>query len=482
MTILIKNVQLIDGSGKPAEKSDVLIKNERISAIGSFPLYSANEIIDGRGAYLSPGFIDIKNSCDRYLPIFNNAKENILNGITTVIGGQSGFSLAPLLYGSLESIEEFSALKKINVNWHSLKEFLSVLDKKSIYFNFGTLAGHTTIREALAGKNFRHLSENELRVFGFVLVRSLKDGAFGFSTGFNLEQTKNTPDEELNFLISRLENIKFIYSANVKNQKAPLSSVKELIELAKEKRITVIINNLNPLSINEKQYDEAIALINKNSHEADIYFTSSPDDYIPLLIQELLPENLAGENKNEIMNKLEDRSFKKETIKNFPRIKSENVIITGAPGHEYLAGKSLKQYSENRNLTINEALFNLMKLTNLKTSLTFKNKKTKKAVKNFSNDRCIMSSDGEENSFKKFLDLAQSGKILSLESAIYKITGLLSYKLGINDRGLIKRGYFADMVVFRDKEIREVILNGKRVVKDGEFQNIPAGKALRRKY
>ncbi|MEK7495899.1 MAG: D-aminoacylase, partial [Patescibacteria group bacterium] len=103
MTILIKNIQLIDGSGRPAFKADVLVKKEKIHAIGNFSRYRANEIIDGMGAYLSPGFIDIDTESDHNLTLFSepSQKDFLLQGITAIIGGQGGSSLAPLIYGSL---------------------------------------------------------------------------------------------------------------------------------------------------------------------------------------------------------------------------------------------------------------------------------------------------------------------------------------------------------------------------------------------
>ena len=132
-TILIKNIQLLDGSGRPPVKADVLVKNEKISAIGNFPKYRADEIIDGLGAYLAPGFIDINTDSDHYLTLFSNPsqKDFVAQGVTTIIGGQCGASLAPLIYGSLESIREWADISKINVNWHTLAEFLKAMERSA---------------------------------------------------------------------------------------------------------------------------------------------------------------------------------------------------------------------------------------------------------------------------------------------------------------------------------------------------------------
>ena len=102
-------------------------------------------------------------------------------------------------------------------------------------------------------------------------------------------------------------------------------------------------------------------------------------------------------------------------------------------------------------------------------------------------DRAIIASASasfpgtEESIFAQFLKLAEKEKILSLETAIYKITGLPAQVLGLKDRGLVRAGYFADLAIFRDAEVRDVVLNGKIVMRDGEYQNILAGKILKHK-
>ena len=131
MTILIKNILLIDGANRPAVKADVLVKNERIAAMGYFPGYKATEIIDGMGAYLAPGFIDINASSDLYLTLFSNPsqKDFLFQGITTIIGGQGGISLAPLLYGSLDLNKFYANPYKINVDWQTMEEFLKTINR-----------------------------------------------------------------------------------------------------------------------------------------------------------------------------------------------------------------------------------------------------------------------------------------------------------------------------------------------------------------
>lgn len=499
MTILIKNIQLIDGTGRPAAKADVLVKNDKISAIGSFPNYRADEVIDGMGAYLAPGFIDINTDSDHYLTLFSNPaqKDFLLQGATTIIGGQCGASLAPLIYGSLESIREWADINKINVDWHTLKEFLAIMDARSLGVNFGTFAGHTTIRQALVGDIRRDLSRNELKVFNLILERVFKDGAFGFSLGLGYSHTKETSYNEIKNLAETAAKFKRICAVHLRDEKRELlSSIKEVINLAKEAGVKILISHFCPLIGFEKNYQEALDLIDKNSQQADIYFDIYPFNTSTVLLYGLLPVWVQKEDKKEMLKDIETPGLKEKIIKELPRFKGEEIIIINAPGNDYLIGKSLKEFSQNRNLALDEGLLTLIKLTDFRAVVFHKNINLKRVIKAISHERAIIASNSAcfdkpralkgtmrpERSYRtfiKFLELAEKEKILPIEKAIYKITGLPAQKLGLKDRGVIRDGYVADLVVFRDAKIKEVILSGQRVVKEGEFQGILAGKILR---
>ncbi len=486
-------MQLIDGTGRPAVKANVLIKSEKISAFGSFSRYRADEIIDGMGAYLAPGFIDINTNSDHYLTIFSNPGQAdfLLQGVTTIIGGQCGASLAPILYGSLESIREWADINKINVNWHTVKEFLETLNQRSLGVNFGTFVGHMTIRRDLVGESSRDLSRNELKIFNLLLERSLKDGAFGFSTGLGYSYGRQTSYSEIKSLVETVNKHKGVYATHLRDEKRGLlSSVNETINIAKETGVKVLINHFRPLVGFDKEYESALELINKNTAGADVYFDIYPFDKSAVLLHTFLPNWIQEANQETLLKDIETPGFKEKIIRELPRLKGEDIIIINAPGNEYLIGKSLKEFSQNRNLGIGEGLLALMKLTNFRAVVSYKNIILKKVLKVLLHDRAIIASNsasfGEPrnskrsfNTFPRFLELAEKEKILAIEKAVYKITSLPAQRLNLKNRGIIRDGYFADLVIFRDAEIREVILNGKRVVKEGRFQNILAGKILK---
>ena len=534
MTILIKNIQLLDGTGRPPVKADVLVKNEKISAVGNFPKYRADEIIDGLGNYLAPGFIDINAASDRYLTLFSNPdqKDSLLQGATTLIGGQGGFSLAPLIYGSLEAIREWADVGKVNVSWHTLAEFLKAMDRRPLGVNFGTLVGHITVRHDLVGENSRDLSRNELRVFNLLLEKSLREGAFGFSAGLNHRYSRQTSYSEIKALAETTAKLKGLYAVFLRNEKNNLlSSVSETIAIAKETNAKVLINHLRPLIGSGKDYEEALELIDKNTDKADIFFGVCPFNVSAVLISSFLPDWAQAGGRIEMLKDIEAPGLKEKIIKELPRFKGDEVVVVSAPGNEYLVGKSLKEFSQNRDLNVYEGLLALMKLTEFRAVVSYANVNSRKISEALNHNRAIVVSGGvsfaplemgrpsaavsvpkgqggsltgfgqsegfkksisEKHSYKtfiKFLSLAETKKIMPLGTAIYKITGLPAQRLGLDRRGLIRDGYFADLVIFstrggsaiggKDVEVREVIVNGKRAVKEGKFQNILAGKILR---
>ena len=482
MTTLIKNTYIVDGSGKPPFKADVLIHNGKISAIGNFPTYKAHETVEGMSAYLAPGFIDINANADHYLTLFSDPsqKDLLFEGVTTIIGGQCGASLAPLLYGSLESIKEWAGIGKTNVGWRTIKEFFEILNKLKFGVNFGTLVGHRTIRQALTGDSKKDLSANELKVFSLILNRSLKEGAFGFSTGLGYVYAKQTSYNEIESLVEIVAKNKSLYATHLRDEKRNLlQSISETISVAKETGAKVLISHFRPFSGYGKDYEEAIGLINKNSDKADICFDISPFGASGVLISELLPEWIKEGNMETILKDIETPGLRGKILRELPRLKAEETIILNAPGNEYFIGKSLKQFSESKDLKMSEGLLELMKVTAMRAVVLHSNISQKKAEAAVKNDRAIIASNNMPKTFTKLLEMAEKRKVLSIESAIYKITGLPAQRLGLKDSGLIKEGFIADLVLFKDARIREVIVSGKRIIKNGIFQNILEGKILK---
>jgi len=501
MTTLIKNVVVLDGTGQTPRKADVIIKHNKIAAIGHFHRYQNAEIIDGMGAYLAPGFIDINTSSDLFLTLFSNPsqKDFLLQGVTTIIGGQNGISLAPIFYGSLELNKLFTDVYKININWHAIGELLDTLDKKKFGVNFGTLVGHATLRESIIGDTFRDLTQNELNVARMVLKKSMEEGAFGLSVNLNFPLTSLTPYKEIKFLVEEVAAQKGIASINLKScndcKNDSVSMAEEIINLAKETEARINIGNFSALSGTETDLKKIADLIDESSAKANIYFSLSPLPCFIAPIFSFLPCFATRGSLKEIHNNLSDSVFVNKIKKELPaKFKGEEFKILSAPRHDYLVGKSLKDFAETKDMTVKNAFLHLANFLNLRGAAVYKSYNQKNLLNVISYSRAVVSSGGvsfdknPENLvaakfysvFPKFLDSSLKKSVLPIEIAIRKITGLPAKILGLKNRGLIKEKYFADLVIFRDSHIEHVFVNGKIVVKNGQYLNIMSGRVLRR--
>ncbi|MEK9173156.1 MAG: hypothetical protein AAB594_01105 [Patescibacteria group bacterium] len=501
MTLLIKNVQVVGSDQKLPAKLDVFVSGDKITALGRFPGKTADKIIDGQGAYLSAGFIDLHTESDHYLSLFSNPSQVdfLKQGITTIIGGLCGASLAPLIYGSLESLEEWTDTREINVDWHSVQEFLRLMDKKPLGVNFGTLIGHSTIRGALIGKPPRTLTKNELNVFGETLKRALGEGGFGLSTGLGYAQTKDTPYAELKALTTIVKNLGGIYSTHLRNDSDNLlDSIEETIKLTKETGIKTIVSHLIPTENHEVAYEKTLENINSLDEKTDLHFSVYPSNTRILKLYTFLP-GWAQKDNLKVMNlSLEDEWLRSKILKDLPEVKPSDFLVAQAPGNDSLVGYTLTEIKKLYSLkSYKESLLKLMISTKLQATIYYQNINRdliKKALKSnrslvvsnaasiAPNNRIkILKPDRAVSAFPKFLSLVEEENILDLETAVKKITSTPAEILGLIGRGAVKEGYFADLVGFRDNRVNFVVVNGQVAIEDGEYTGLRLGKILRHK-
>jgi N-acyl-D-amino-acid deacylase len=182
---LIKGGFVIDGAGSNSVpvKADVVIKDGHISEIGELSTIGADKIIDAKGLYVCPGFIDVHAHSDFVVLADGRAEGKICQGITTEINGNCGMSAAPLIGPALEQREKELDDLNIKERWNTFPEYFALLQKRSLALNFLTLAGHGNIRASAAGYSDRALSEGEMSTARTLLIDAIKAGARGLSTG-----------------------------------------------------------------------------------------------------------------------------------------------------------------------------------------------------------------------------------------------------------------------------------------------------------
>jgi N-acyl-D-amino-acid deacylase len=509
MTLLIKNVRIIGAARDFPDICDVFVNGEKISAIGNFADKKAAVVIDGQGAYLSPGFIDVNTDSDHYLTLFDHPEQAdfLRQGVTTIFGGMCGSSLAPLLYGTLESVRKWGGSDdQINVDWHTMAEFLATLDRRPLAVNFGTLVGHNTIRRAITGNAVRELTKNELAVFSETLRRALDEGGFGLSTNLGSVHTQKASHPEIKALTQIVKNANGMYATHLRKTGEDIDeAVDENIKLVKETGASALINHFVPILGAEKSYERALAMIEALPSTVDLRFDLYPFDDLLLPFYTFLPDWVRMGGFEIMLANIQEEWLLPKIKKEMAPIAGDRFIVAQAPGNDFLVGKSLLDLQDMYDLQDGrEALLKLMVATKMRGVALYKNinsalmKKALIAKRSFVSSNAAsfgdtsrgpsaalritrqLKSDRTTSTFTQFLELVEREHIMPLIDAIKKITLEPAQKFGLTGRGEIKEGNFADLTGFRNGEIKFTIVNGKVAMRDGEFAGNFAGKALRR--
>ena len=476
MSLLIKGVQIIDGEGSEPYKADVLVQRNIISAIGDLKSRQTDEVIDGLGHYVVPGFVDVHTSTDHYLSIFSNpSQEDFLRqGITTMIGGHCGASLAPLLYGTLESIRKWTEPQNINVDWHTVSEFLRSLRKVSPGINFGTLVGYSTVRRSIVGERKR-LFEKELDVFKVVLKQAMRDGAFGLSTGLEFVHGKQASKKEIKELVSVLNEFNGVYATHLHDYSSGIvDSVNEAIDVSQKTGVRTLISHLMPIKKFEKGFGEAIENVEKNS--SDVYFDIYPYTTRILEIYTLLPEWAQVGNIELMLERVRNGEMAELIAKELKGIPLDDIRIAGVPHHEYLVGKTLREISKNLGVDGPSALLHIMDVTNLRATMFVSDINEKLLMETLVHERAFIASLGSttltgeylehersRHTFPRYLEIVVGGGKLPITEAIKRITSKPAKFFNIENRGVIKEGNIADLVVLgkTDYEVKHVVVGGR---------------------
>ncbi len=516
--IIIKNGLVFDGLDNEPEKINIGVKDGRIHLL-SFS-EQAKEEISAEERYVSPGFIDIDNTADHYLQIFSSSSADnlIRQGVTTAIGGNCGVSLAPLISGSLRSIRRWTDPSKTNIDWHTLGELFTLLERNGIGVNFGTLLGWGTLREELAGEEFRNLTTEELSKLKFLVEQGLKDGAMGVSFGLGYAPEKVVGYTEALAMADLVNKYNGYLSFHLRDEGEKfLSSVDEITELAQRGKISVEISHFKVVAPPHfKDFPRALKLITQTNQRKelvnfDIYPYSSNEQMLSLIV----PQWVMIGGRKVFLKNIQQKEEKKAVIQELKRRRYlyQGLVVANAGKEWWLRGKTLKEIAQGFNLSLEETILRL--LQDNEDSVTVFNNNIDPG--NLEMGICspysfIASNAGFYSlsdpikrelihprafgTFPHFLGTyVREKKVLSWKEAIYKITGKVAKKIGLSKRGAIKDNYLADIVVFNPnligssanltdpfqypKGIEVVIINGKLVYYKGRVEKGKYGKILK---
>lgn len=524
--ILIKNGTIFDGSGeKDGFIADIGITNGSIEIIGNLKASSAKTTIDAKGHFVSPGFIDILNHSDTYLTLFTIPNQNSLlsQGVTTIMGGNCGASLAPLVSGNaIFSVQRWTDPAQININWLRLSELFSVLTAQNkLAVNFGTLVGYGTIRKGVLRDEERKMTQQDIEIAGFLLEQAQEEGAFGMSSGLVYETEKDASFDEIRHMLAIIAKRKNIFSIHIRNEAEKLlDSLEEVINLAKETGAKVHISHFKAIGKdNWDKFQKALERMEKAKNQGvDLTFDMFPYASNGMTLYALLPSWAKDGSQKIILKRLQDQSERQkieEDIKGL-NLNYKKITIAALAGDKIFHGKTLEELSHSWGISPERAIINLLIGSGLKVIVFAHILNEENIQAGIKHPLSIIASDGAGydlnynkigdlphprafGAFSRFLRKYPNPKkqnIISYKEAIYKITGMPAKRFGIKQRGLIKTSYFADIVIFNPEKIEElttfenpyqysigiknVIINGNIAYDNGKYQDNFYGKVLKK--
>ena len=485
---LIRNGKIIDGTGNPWFKADLLINDGKIKKIAPNIKNNDNEkIIDASGLIVSPGFIDIHTHSD--ITIFLSRGENILTqGVTTHVIGNCGFSMTPMNPDMDKDDDTYNMFRQIlgigdyEFNYHNLNDYLKSLEQKGIPINIASMIGHSMLRIYVLGLENRAPTSVELEHMKEILEEEMKYGAFGISTGLDYPPGSFAKTDEIIELCKIVTKYNGIYATHLRGFASGLiKATKEAIEIAKS-GIPVEINHFKPFGFWRGNIKKAYKYVEKARDEnLDITFDVFPHASNSTFLFALIPpwvylskEKIDIPRAIDILKKsktdmdLRNKIYREidVIVESFLKIKEKEdwkKVYINAPKSKKYNGKTIYQNSVEHNMDPKQVLIEVLIEQNGAVGGTYLSMTEEDNIITITHPLTMFASDGRiipedseyfpnpyaNGTFTQILGkYVREEKLLLLHDAIRRMTSYPAQRLGLKDRGLLKEGYWADITIF----------------------------------
>ncbi len=481
--LLIRNASIVDGSGGPAFPADVAIEGDRIATVGTVP-GSAGREVEGSGLVLSPGFVDVHSHDDTAFIRHPGMEFKLSQGVTSEISGNCGMSAAPF---DPAIPRRAGDLVPGSADWTDLDGYFRTCEARRPAINNAMLVGHNSIRHLVAPNEKRRATSDEIRQMRALVHQAMEQGAVGFSTGLIYEPGRYSDTEEVVALASECRDFGGLYATHMRNEgEQLLDAVREAMTIAREAHIPLHISHHKAAGkANWGKVAESLATIDAaNAGGSDITLDVYP--------------YTAGSGP---MNQYVD-------LENINVEWAANVLIATCPDFREFEGRMIPAIAEERGWSIEEAVRQVLTGPHGKETLCIHFIIDEEDIEtNLRHPRVMIGSDGIPElsgrphprlfgTMTRVLGVyVRERGVLSLEEAIRRMTGLPCQRFGLLDRGVIREGAFADLVLFDPAEVRDeatyedpkrestgikmVVVNGRVAYEDGRHTGAGAGRMLR---
>ena len=535
--IVIKNGKIIDGTGNPGFYADIGIFSGKIKKIGDIKNdVKALKTIDVEGKVVCPGFIDIHSHSDYTIPFDPMVVSTIHQGITTLVVGMCGASLAPVNPDKKELFEkEFSLSappgEKYNVTWKTFSEYIDEMEKLGCSSNVVHVMGFGMIRLATMGYENRRPAKEDMEKMKGYIRNGMEAGAFGISTGLIYTPQVYADTEEVIEIAKEVAKYNGLYFSHIRNEgHKVIESIKEVINIVKQSGCKggQIAHHKVSGKANWGLSKETLKLI-EETNAAGISLTCDQYPYnrgatslitlLPPWVHEGGMEKLVERLKDpKVKEKIKQDMYEGTSYESFVKnIGWDCVYISSLETEKWSVyiGKSLAEIT--RELGSEDAFEILCEILideEAKGSMTVESMSEEDIKRIMTGKYTMVGTDGAAipltgplsygkphpryfGTFPRILGkYVREEKVMSLETAIRKMTSFPAQRLGLFDRGIIRENNWADIVIFNPETIIDkatfldphhhsigieyVLVNGQIVLEKGTHKQIKAGKILRK--
>ena len=516
--LLIKNGLVIDGSGSAGYYAAVLVEDERVAIHrGDVSHLKAARVIDAKDHVVCPGFVDLHSHAGLTILGAPHHDPKVRQGVTTELVGIDGISHAP--FKSQEELRRYIWLDSglngyppMPADWLSVAELLTKYDNK-VAINMAYILGNSPVRIWAVGWNDRPATGTELEEMKSVVREAMEEGAWGLSTGLDYPPGSYADTEELVVLAEVAANLGGFYHTHTRaslRSKGLLAPWEEAVEIGRRSGVPVHLTHYRQSAQGAGSHLDYLALVeNARDQGLDVTFDCYTYPYSGTTVTILLPGWAKDGGPERLMAALKDRDDRAKMKAELTIEGLENKWLTNftQPQNRGLEGRLLTDIAETRGQDTDDTLFDLLLEESLGISMVGLGTNPHTLPAFVSHPLGMIASDailfGEYPNPRSYgcfpivlAEYVRAEKHLALPEAIRKMTSFPAQRLGLPDRGLLRDGFKADIVVFNPSTVKTdatredpkhypvgieyVIVNGQVVIDQGENTGALPGRALRR--
>lgn len=521
--LLISGGSVADGSGETPRERDILVRGERIVAVDRPGGIAADgrPVVDATGLVVAPGFIDVHSHADNAPLLAEDDTSKVLQGVTTEVVGNCGFSLAPCtpayastLAGLLERI-----FPPFPLDWRDWPDLDAVLASQGFVTNYAPLVGHGTLRISAFGMVDRPPDGDEMKAMRAALHEALEAGIFGLSTGLIYPPGVYSATEELVNLAEVLGPDR-VYATHMRGESdGLLESIDEAVRIGEEAGCPVHISHLKWFGRhNWGRMPEALGRIDAAADSGlrvtnDVYPYTAGSTFLA----SLLPPALLVDSDEAVMDRLRDPSQRdylayavEHGLPGWHNMVADSgwdgILVSTTASHNY-EGLTLRQVADELDLVPVDALVRVLLDERLKASMVTFGLSEEDVVRVLGYDRTMIGSDGLPpgrggrphprmyGTFPRYLGpYVRDQELLTLGQAVRRITAVPAETFNIPERGYLRQGYVADLVAFEAESLTDhcdyldpaqhptgiawVMMAGEKVAEGGAFLGRRHGRRL----